>query len=64
MLEKRFKADVSLTDSIDDLVTSYTYNSLNQVLTTTHPNGVVETNTIDGNGNITDKTVSGVQTHS
>lgn len=63
ILEKRFKADTSLSDSSDDLVTSYTYNAQNQVLTTTNPDWIVETNTIDTNWNITSKIISWLETH-
>lgn len=63
LTEKRVKTDILSTNSSNDLVTSYTYNSLNQVLTTTHPNWVVETNTIDSNWNITSKTVSNLETY-
>ena len=49
---------MSLADSSSDIVTSYTYNSLNQLLTQTYSNGIIETNIIDIDGNITSKTIS------
>jgi RHS repeat-associated protein len=38
--------------------TSYTYNSLNEILTTTDPLGIVDTNTFDADGNLTKKTLA------
>ena len=63
LLEKRFKADTSLADSASDIVTSYTYDNYNQILTTSHPNGVLETNTMNGSGSVIAKQISGLSTH-
>jgi RHS repeat-associated protein len=47
----------SMTDALSRK-TAYTYNSFNEVLTTTDPLGIVETNTFDADGNLTKKTLA------
>lgn len=52
LIQKRMKASVLTADSAGDIVTSYTYNSRNEKLTETLPNGVVVNYGRDTNGNI------------
>ncbi len=62
LTEKREKADITSADSTSDLVTSYTYNNKNQVLTTNLVNWVVISNTYDTAWNLTEKTTSWLET--
>lgn len=63
LVEKRVKADMTQADSSNnDLITYITYNSKNQVLTTTNPIGVMLTNTYDTNGNLTQLQTSELKT--
>lgn len=59
LTSKRMKANMSLADSASDIITSYTYNSRNEKLTETLPNGAQVIYTRDGSGNILTKTQSG-----
>ncbi len=58
LTEKRFKPDLTQADSTNDLITTYTYNTKNQILTQTNPNNTTITNTYDINGNLTQITTS------
>lgn len=64
MTEKRMKANMSTADSSADLVTTYTYDSNNNVLTQTNPNNISIVNTYDSNNNLLSKTLSGATTYS
>lgn len=63
LTEKRMKSDVDASDNSDDLVTSYTYNSENKILTQINPLGKTLTYTRDSAGNILTKSLSGVDTY-
>ena len=56
--EKRMKADTSAANSSNDLVTTYTYDANNNILTQTNPNGIGITNTYDTGNNLLSKTIS------
>lgn len=64
VLTKRMKADVTASDSANDLLTTYTYNARGQMLTQTNPIGLQVINTYDGSGNLTTKTASGITSYS
>lgn len=64
MIEKRMKTDTTAANSGNDLVTTYTYDSNNNLLTQTNPNGIIITNTYDTNNNLLSKTTSGVTSYS
>ena len=61
MLEKRFKADTSDADDPVDLVTTYTYDSNNRVLSETSPIGATVVYTRDSAGNILTKTMTDIK---
>ncbi len=62
--EKRMKADTSASNSSNDLVTTYTYDANNNVLTQTNPNNIGIINTYDTSNNLLSKTLSGVTSYS
>lgn len=64
MSEKRMKADTSAANSSSDLVTGYVYDSRNNLLSQTNPNGLVSIHTYDTSNNLTSKTLSGVTSYS
>jgi YD repeat-containing protein len=47
-----------------DIITSYTYNSQNQVLSQSLPNGIVIENIYDSNGNLISKETSNIKNSS
>ena len=59
LIQKRQKANIDAVDSASDLVTSSTYNTRNEKLTETLPNGSQVIYTRDTKGNILTKTLSG-----
>jgi RHS repeat-associated protein len=62
ILETRQKADMNIWDNNDDdLITTYTYNSRNQILTLTNPNWTTITNTYDTNWNLTESVNSWIK---
>ncbi len=60
LIEKRQKANMSLADSINDLVTTSMYNTRNEKMTETLPNNTQAIYTRDTTGNILTQTLSGV----
>jgi YD repeat-containing protein len=60
LTEKRFKVDTSAADDSSDLVTTYTYDSQNRVLTETSPIGATVVYTRDAAGNILTKTLTDI----
>lgn len=52
------KADTTAVNSSNDLATTYTYDTNNNILTQTNPNGIVITNTYDSSNNLLSKTTS------
>ncbi len=62
MIEKRQKADMNLSDSNDDIVTSYTYNlDFNKPIQIVSPNWAIVNFTLDVNWNIIEKEIIWVE---
>jgi RHS repeat-associated protein len=62
LIEKRLKADLTQADSSNDLVTTYTYNSQNKLLTQTIENWTTITNSYSSSWNLTQSITSWLKT--
>ena len=64
LIKKSERENITLSGTTSEIVTTYTYNNLNQVITETRPNNLSFTNTYDASGNVLTTTASGVTTYS